>query len=158
MKKKHRAIFYIIIVFGLVCGTGYWLFFKSAGEADIPITLNEATVDFSELNETVYVRAKAWGLGGNHEEIVFSTSPMDKERRAVKGEDFIIYTPEVYYKKQGTDSLIIYAESSAIDTPPENQESKVKIVFMALKNYNEVKEYEKNYLNYGLNKIDVYEE
>jgi len=156
--KKNRAIIYIIIILTLISGMAYWFFFRSVGEIEIPGTLNEATVNFSELNETVYIRAKAWGLGGNHEEIIFSTSPIDKERRAVKGEDFIFYTPEVYYKKEGIDSLVVYAESSSIAKPPENQGSKVKVVLVALKNYKEVKEYEKNYLKYGLNKINIYKE
>lgn len=158
MKKQHRAIIYIITILVLLSGLVYWFFFRSIGDIEIPGTLNEANVSFSELNETVYIRAKAWGLGGNHEEIIFSTSPIDKERRAVKGEDFIFYTPEVYYKKQGIDSLVVYAESSSIAKPSENQGSKVKIVLVALKNYNEVKEYEKNYLKYGLNKISIYKE
>jgi hypothetical protein len=139
-------------------GIAYRLFVRSIENIEIPSTMNEATIFFPELNESIYIRAKAWGLGGNHQEIILSASPIDKERQSVKGKDIIFYTTEIYYKKKGLDTLFIYADASTIGKLPNDIKTSVNIVTVGLKNYVEVKEYEQNYEKYDLKKISVYNE
>jgi hypothetical protein len=158
MKRIYKIILIGASILIIILGVLFWLFIRSVGEIDIPSTLNEAVVDFDELNEKVYFRAKAWGLAGNHEEIILSTSPIDKTRASLKGIDFIFYTSEVYYKRQGIDTLLVYAASSSIAQPPEKLSARVNIVPMELKTNDEIKDYEMNYKKYGLEKLSIYKE
>jgi flagellar basal body-associated protein FliL len=100
MKKSFKIIIIIVSILLLLLGIAYWLFVKSVGDVEVPSTLNEDIVEFPELNEKVYIRARAWGLAGNHEEIIISTAPIEKDRQAVKGGDYIFYTTEIYYQKK----------------------------------------------------------
>lgn len=158
MKKSYKIIIISVSILVLLLGIAYWLFVKSVGEINMPSTLNEDMIDFSELNTTIYIRAKAWGLAGNHEEIILSTSPIDKERPSIKDEDIIFYTTEVYYKKQGVDTLMVYADASSISKLPDNLKTSINIVPVGLKNNSEIQEYKKNYRKYGLKKISTYKE
>jgi hypothetical protein len=61
----------------------------------IPVKEILITVDLAEIDKPLYIKAKNWGITGNHEEIVLSFSSVNitnKER------DYIFYTNEVYYK------------------------------------------------------------
>ncbi|NJO69201.1 MAG: hypothetical protein HC830_07905 [Bacteroidetes bacterium] len=82
MKKTYKIILISIAILVIILGILYRLFVKSVGEIDVPSTLTEVTVEFTELNEKAYIRARAWGLAGNHEEIIISTTPIDKDRQA----------------------------------------------------------------------------
>jgi hypothetical protein len=158
MKKSFKIIIIIVSILLLLLGIAYWLFVKSVGDVEVPSTLNEDIVEFPELNEKVYIRARAWGLAGNHEEIIISTTPIEKDRQAVKGEDYIFYTTEIYYQKKGTDTLMVYADASTIGKIPNGLRTTINIVPVGLKNYGEVKQYKQNYKEYDLNKISVYNE
>lgn len=158
MKRTYTIILTSTFILIIIVGLLYWFFMKGVGEIDVPSTLNEAIVSFDELNEKVYFRAKAWGIAGTHEEITLSTTPIDKSRKSLKGVDFIFYTSEVYYKKQGIDTLLVYAASSTIANPPEKLSTQVKIVPMELKTNDEIKDYAMNYRKYGLAVLSVYKE
>lgn len=157
MKRIYKIILVGATILIIILCVLYWLFIRSVQEIDIPSTLNEAVVSFDELNEKVYFRAKAWGLAGNHEEIIISTSPIEKTRGALKGVDFIFYTTEVYYKKQG-DTLLVYAAASSIVQPTAKLYTQISIVPMGLKTNDEVQDYEMNYKKYGLTRLSVYNE
>lgn len=157
MKKTYKILIITITMLVTTFGIAYWLFVRSVGDVNIPSTMNEHTVNFSELGESIYIRAKAWGLGGNHQEIILSTSPIDKERQSIKEKDIIFYSMEIYLKKKGVDTLLVYADASTIGKIPSNLKTSIKIVPIGLKNYDEVKEYERNYKKYDLKKISVYE-
>lgn len=99
----------------------------------------------------IYVRAKVWGVAGNHEEIVFSENPItisDKEG------DFIFYTDELMYKIEN-NTLIIYAPQSGINVP-EIPFKDVEVIFKGLKTAEEIRDYSNNYQKYGLQRISVY--
>jgi hypothetical protein len=66
MKRIYKIILIGASILIIILGVLFWLFIRSVGEIDIPSTLNEAVVDFDELNEKVYFRAKAWGLLFQH--------------------------------------------------------------------------------------------
>lgn len=76
--------------------------------------------------------------------------------KAIRGEDYIFYTKEIYYQKRGVDTLMVYADASTIGKIPDGLKTSIKIVPVGLKNYDEVKKYERNYKEYDLNKISVY--
>jgi hypothetical protein len=100
----------------------------------------------------IYVRAKNWGVAGNHEEIVFSEVPITIPN---KENDYIFYTNEVFYKMED-NVLTIYASESDISnsTPLFND---VKVVFKGLKNADIIRDYNLNYQKYNLKKISVYD-
>lgn len=158
MKNIYKIILISLAILAIILGILYWLFVKSVGEIDVPSTLNEVTIEFPELNEKAYIRARAWGLAGNHEEIIISTTPIEKDRQAAKGEDYIFYTTEIYYQKRGIDTLMVYADASTIGKIPNGLKTSINIVTVGLKNYDEVKKYERNYKESDLNKISVYNE
>jgi len=108
------------------------------------------------LGSKVYLSGKAWGLAGNHEEIIISTSPIDNSRKPIIGKDFIFYNSEIYFKRRGLDTLLVYAESSSISKIPENLSSRIKVIISKLKTYDELKDFQINYRNYGLTKFTMY--
>lgn len=98
MNKSFKIITLIVLV--IIGGKIYWWLNK---EKDLMVSskINQNIVDFEELNEKAYFTAKAWGIAGNHEEIILSTSPLIGDRKYLKDRDYIFYTSEVYYKKTG---------------------------------------------------------
>lgn len=156
MSKSLKITLFVIL--GLTIGIGSIYFFVlNSFDTSMDSVINNQVIEFDELNEKAYFSARAWGIAGNHEEIILSTSPISDEHRAYsKDECFIFYTSEVYYKKKGADTLLIYAGSSSIADPPMNQPTQIKIIPVELKNYDEVKDYKQNYKKYGLSKISVY--
>ena len=68
---------------------------------------------------------------------------------------FIFYSSEIYYKKHGDDTLMIYATESGMSEAPVNFKSQVKIVRIGLKNNSEEKDYWQNYKKYGCSKIST---
>ncbi|WP_192350271.1 hypothetical protein [Algoriphagus sp. Y33] len=101
----------------------------------------------------IYVRAKIWGVSSNHEEIVFSETPItipDKDK------DYIFYTNEVFYKING-DTLNIYACDCDTSEPKVFFDNS-KIILNDLKTSSQIRDYSANYKNYGLEKMSIYEE
>jgi hypothetical protein len=119
--------------------------------------ISEQTVIFEEINDSIYIRARAWGVSGNHNEIIISLDPIEREgRQAEKEKDYIFYATEIYYKKQGIDTLLIYADGSSIGKKPAVFTERIKIVPVKIKTADEAMKYEKNYKKYGLTKVSAY--
>ncbi len=131
---------------------------KSLVEINIPSTLNEDIIEFPELSEKIYVRAKVWRLAGIHGEIIMSTSPIDKERQSIKGEDVIFYTTDIYYKKRGVDTLIVYMDTNSIAKLPNDLKTPINVIPVGLKNNSEIQDFKKNFKKYGLEKNSIYNE
>ena len=108
------------------------------------------------MPETVYVRARSWGIAGNHEEIIFSPSPLGENIKYLEGRDLIYYTSEVYYKKQGKDSLIIYAPASSMPTVSESKFVYIKVRQVELEDNEELKDIANHYREYGLSKVTAF--
>ena len=144
----------LLIILGILGGL-YWVN-NETNEAFSPdIDIQE--VKFEEAGETVYIRAVSWGISGNHNEVMITTEPVEPEIRKPEEErDYIFYTMELYYKKKGIDSLLIYAPSSSIGDVPSNFSEKIKIVLLELKTFDEIRDYEQNYNEYGLTRIRTY--
>jgi uncharacterized membrane protein YqiK len=155
MKKSIKVISIIFVLLALILVIIWLLFIKSAAEFDVPSISKQQVVNYEELNSKLYLCAKAWGISGNHEEIVLSSTPIQVRQQYSKDECFVYYTSDVYYKKQGTDTLLIYASESGMSKMPVKFISKIKVVQIGLKNNSEEKDYNKNYKKYGLSKIST---
>lgn len=148
----------IVVFILLVIVGGIFWFVMNTFDIDMKPIVNKKEIVFKEISEKVYVRAMSWGVAGNHNEIIFSNEPITPiNRKSEKERDYIFYTSDLYYKRQGMDTLLIYAESSSIGNSPEVKFNKVKIIAMGIKTYDESLDYERNYKKYGLEKISVYQ-
>lgn len=148
-----------IILFGLlfisgIAGLGYW-FVDNTFDVDMDPTVKDYIIEFEKLNEKIYVSARAWGVSGNHQEIILSGAPISSKHREYSKEDnYIFYTSEIYYKKEGQGKLIISAPNSSV-SKPKNFNSSIHIVLKDLRTADDLKDYEKNYKKYGLQKISI---
>jgi len=157
MTKPIKIMIIIFVLLGGLAIAFFLRFTKSVGEVDVPLTQNDYVINFEELNEKVYVKAKAWGLAGNNEEIILSVSPISDEHKAYsKDECFIFYTSEVYYKKKDTNTLLIYVDYKS--KIPPNLSTKIKIIQIQMKDNAEIQDYRMNYEKYGLSKISIYKD
>jgi hypothetical protein len=156
MKKTFKMMLLTLVIISIAIG-GIYLFLLKVDDVDMNVRVSTQIVEFKELDEKVYIRAMAWGIAGNHNEVILSAEPIKPEtRKSEKDKDYIFYTTEMYYKKQGSDTLLIYVEESSIGKCPDNFTKKVKVITMKIKTYDEAKDYEKNYKAYGLLKVSAY--
>ncbi len=147
----------VLTVIAVTFGVLYWSLFKPLDNEAKSTNLYDSVIEFNELGEKIYVSARHWGLAGNHEEIILSSDPINKEHKSYSPEnDYIFYSSEIYYKKEGEDKLMIYVNQSSV-SEPESFNSPVVIIIKNLKTSDELKDYEKNYQEYGLTKISVFE-
>jgi hypothetical protein len=155
MVKMMKILILSTVFVGLLAGILFLWFTKSIGEPDVQATTNEYNeyvVSFDELSEKIYIRARTWGLAGNHQEIILSNEPIDnKHGEYFKDRQFIFLdSTELYYKKKGMNTLEIYVDYKS--DIPQTFSSKVNIEQIELKSLDQVKDYEKN----GFSKVSVY--
>lgn len=156
MRKSITFALLVLAIFAVVA-VGFYLFVFNAVDVDMEPSINSQTVVFDEIGEKVYFRAMAWGISGNHNEVILSTEPIEPEtRKSEKEKDYVFYTTEIYYKKKGVDTLLVYAEASSIGKSPRSLSDKITIVPVKLNTYDESLDYQMNYKEYGLSKISVY--
>ena len=149
--SKGKKIFFgflTLVVIGAV-----WYYYHWRQEDLMPSKENVVTINFGNVNKPVFLRAKIWGVSGNHEEIVLSELNKPVADKTI---DYIFYTSDVYYKTEDNGTITLYAPESSI-SEPVNKFSNVIVKVKGLKSTDEMKEYEANYQKYGLNKISVYE-
>lgn len=101
----------------------------------------------------IYIRSKIWGISSNHEEIVFSETPITIPN---KEKDYIFYTDEVFYKIDA-NTLNLYA-CDCDTSEPKVAFKEVKIILNDLKTSGQIKDYSLNYQKYGLEKASINEE
>lgn len=143
--KKILLLFFVLLIVGAILFYHDW-----RQEEFMPANEKTEIIIFSNGNK-IYVRAKIWGVSGNHEEVVFSENPItvvDKEK------DYIFYTDEVLYKID-KNTLTLYAPQSGKNIP-DTPFKEVDIIFMGLKTADEIRDYKTNYQKYGLERISVY--
>lgn len=115
----------------------------------MPTRENIITIKLEQVEKPIYIKAKNWGIAGNHEEIVLSASDTNITN---KENDYVFYTNEVYYKTDKKQSITLYAPESLI-SEPKNKLPNVTVSLVGLKNADEIKDYSLNYKKYGLEKI-----
>ena len=103
----------------------------------------------SDSNE-LFLKAKIYGIAGDHEQIVLSKSKDCIPNHKV---DDVFYAPEIFYKVVDT-IIYIYAPYSSISEPIEKIPN---VVIKELKSYDEIKDYNNHYSSYGLERISVYQ-
>ncbi len=154
-KKLIYTIIGIAIVFAIAIPQLFWMIFKDSSDIEIPSIEKELVLNFDELDYKLYFKAEAWGLAGNNEQIVLSSNPINQNNRSKKSENYIFYTPEIYYQKIGKDTLVIYVNQSSI-LEPKSFKSPIEIIIRGLKTASENKFYESNYEKKGLTRFSIF--
>lgn len=109
---------------------------------------NVQEVDFTTLNETIYLKHKARGM--NYEEIVIS--PDKKHRRKPNADRDYVYTwDEILFYKKSKDTLYIYCSHRA--KLPAEFRSDVVVIQQQYSNPEFVYQLQKNYHDMGLEKF-----
>jgi hypothetical protein len=143
MKNTGKILLLLLIVAAGL--TWYFMWRKE----DLVKAEDMVSIDLGDKNRSLFLRAKVWGVAGNHEEIVLSKS---NNKIANKDEDYIFFTSEVFYKIE-KDIVILYAPESSISEPtPKIQRVRIN----SLKRADEIRDYNINYKKYGLKRISVY--
>lgn len=149
LKKILLLLLLLFIVAVIVVGVKIYY---DLSEANILDTKEKTEILTFENGKKIYIRAKVWGVAGNHEEVVFSENPItvpDKER------DYIFYTNEVVYKIEN-NSLRLYACDCDASMPTIIFKD-IQVILKDLKTADEIRDYNTNYQKYGLERISVYE-
>ena len=145
-------MFFLVLV--VTCGALVWKFMQGLPMPP-PDNVNNYVVGFQELGESVYIRARSWGISGNHQEIIVATEPIiNKHRVYFRERQYVFLDPELFYQKKGIDTLVLYVyDTSAI---PESLSTRIHFIQVELKNYDEIHDFEENYERYGLTRASVY--
>lgn len=149
-----------LIVFGIVFGVAFTLFLGVCLVLSSLDTMENKTTRkllFKETNKVLYVETAYWGLAGNHNEISISEISFDEKKVPDKQTDYIFYTSEIFYNKDEKNTIYIFAPQSGKNIP-EIPFKNIEVVFKGLKTADEIKDYDKNYAKYGLEKISIYNE
>jgi hypothetical protein len=158
MRNILKIALVIIAIFVVALLVLYFIF-MSAIQFDSNSKVSSFLIEFNDLKEKVYISANVWGLTGDHEMIVLSSTPINNPTSSIDKEMYyIFYTSEVYYKKIGNDTLVVYAPSSSISLPSKKIFNSIKIVLNELQDYDQVRDYRFNYKNYKLSKISAYDD
>ena len=128
---------------------------KDSNKALIESLENELSIEFPEISQNINVRARSWGISGNHEEITFSSDSNALSYDSLQKQ--IFFTSEIFYKKKGIDTLIIFAPKSSYKDEYLQVIGKVKLVIKPLTNNDDIVEYNKRYVQLGLKKVSIYD-
>lgn len=112
---------------------------------------NTISINLGSESKPLFLRAKVWGVAGNHEQIVLSKSNNNVPN---KTDDYIFYTSEVFYKVGNDNTVIVFATESSISEPVNKIPN---VTVKGLKTADEIRDYNTNYQKYGLERISVYE-
>jgi len=153
-KFKITGIIILLILIGTI--VFYNLYSDDKQEMRNELIGNDYVINFEKQGLKIFISAKTWGIAGNHERIMVSLSPFHSHEKNFENESLIFYTPQIYYKKQGVDSLMIYVASSAVSKKTKDLKSSIKIIKVELDSYDKIKDYELNYKKYGLLKASIY--
>lgn len=145
MSNRIKISLFLALLFSVVLGCR-----NRTNGKNMPANEETRVLNFTN-GKKVYLRAKVWGLAGNHEEIIFSETPITV---ANKERDYIFYTDEALYKIAG-NTLIIYAPQSGKNIPSTPFKD-VEIIFNGLKTADEIRDYSINYQKYGLQRVSGY--
>jgi hypothetical protein len=151
------VLFIIGVLAGIVPGTMFgafamhFLYSPIFGETPI----NFLTIYFPKTDTKIYTVARVWGITGNHEEVRLCSEPFAFGERNQAEECAVFHTERIFYKKDGPTSLQVYAPRWAI--PPETKSfiGDIRICVNELKDFDEFKNFEKNFEEYGLDTISA---
>lgn len=118
----------------------------------MPAEEKNVIIKLQNGKEVIYVRAKAWGMTGDHEEIVFSE---EKRNTTDTSKDYVFYTSTIFYKIENENTLTIYAPESSI-SEPSKVFSKAKINIRSFTSEVELTADTANFQKLNLQKVSVY--
>ncbi len=148
--KVIKITVLVFLVLALTTVAVIWLGCKDVAEG-LNGTEKTITINLRDEGSPLFLRAKVWGIAGNHEQIVLSQFNNDVPN---KTDDYIFYTDEIFYKVEN-NTLIVYAAYSSISEPV----SKIpNVIVKALKTGEDILDYSANYQKYGLERIRTYDE
>lgn len=144
--KKILFLFLVLLIIGAI-----WLYCNPRKEEFMPAKENTILINLgNESRPLFFLRAKVWGVAGNHEQIVLSQSNNSIPNKTY---DYIFYTSEVFYKVGNDNIVIVYATESSISEPINKIPN---VIVKGLKTADEIRDYSTNYKKYGLERISVY--
>lgn len=144
--KKILLLFLVLLTIGAI-----WFYRNWRKEEFMPAKENTISINLGNESRPLFLRAKVWGVAGNHEQIVLSQS---NNNVANKTDDYIFYTSEVFYKVGNDNTVIVYATESSISEPVNKIPN---VTVKGLKTADEIRDYNINYQKYGLERISIYE-
>jgi hypothetical protein len=144
--KKILLLFLVCITIGAI-----WFYRNWRKEEFMPAKENTISINLGNESRPLFLRAKIWGVAGNHEQIILSQSNNNVPN---KTDDYIFYTTEIFYKVGNDNTVIIYAIESSISEPVNKIPN---VTVKGLKTADEIRNYNTNYQKYGLKRISVYE-
>jgi hypothetical protein len=115
--------------------------------------VNYQTLPFPELDATIYMSARAWGLTGDHEEVRLCNTPIDFRTPLNSNNCLVFYTNEMFYQKNALNKLRIRVNSSSIPRDQQNQLGPIRVEIDELKHGDQIKNLELNYDKFGLYSI-----
>jgi hypothetical protein len=133
---------------------GIQRFLKTSNDFHMSIKENSTTILCEESGNKLFIRARAWGLAGNHEEIVVSERKEDGLTH--DNQKLVIYASKIYYKITQDCKLVIYAPNPSFTTQKITI-SNIEISIIGLKNYDEIMEFDKNYKQFGLKRFGIFD-
>jgi hypothetical protein len=128
-----------------------WYYVNWGKDEVIPEKEKTRCIRLGNEGAPLFIRAKVWGIAGNHEQIVVSQS---NNKLPDKTNDYIFYTSEIFYKVGKDNNVIVYATESSISEPVNTIPN---VIIKGLKTYDEINEYKTNYQKYGLERMSVYD-
>jgi hypothetical protein len=140
----------VILYFGLLFALGSILYYQNNKKEFMPENEAINSITLGKVKNPLFLRAKIWGIAGNHEEIILSQSD---SRWSDKEKDYIFYTSEVFFKVEKDSAITLYAPESDISEPLIGLPN-VKIIGM--NDADSIKDYNINYKKYGLQRLSVY--
>lgn len=127
-----------------------WFYLNWDKDEVIPKKEKTRCIRLGNEGSPLFIRAKVWGIAGNHQQIVVSQS---NNKLPDKTYDYIFYTSEIFYKVGKDNNVIVYAAESSISEP---EKPHLNVTLKGLKTYDEIKEYNTNYQKYDLERFCVY--
>lgn len=143
--KKILLLFLLLLIIGAI-----WSYHNWRKEEFISTKEKTILINLGNDSNPLFLRASAWGIAGNHEQIVLSQSNNNLPNKAY---DYIFYTSEIFYKVENDNTVIVYAVESSISEPVNKIPN---ITIKGLKTANEIQDYSNNYQKYGLERISIY--
>lgn len=141
------TIFTLMVIFAIIviCHA-----FHATKRLDTSCKTETIAVRIGSDSNVLYLKARIYGIAGNHEQIVLSKSENSSPNHIV---DYIFYAPEIFYKVENS-IIYIYAPYSSISEPIEKIPN---VVIKELRLYDEIMDYNNHYSRYGLERISVYQ-
>ncbi|MEQ1607169.1 MAG: hypothetical protein ABL999_20085 [Pyrinomonadaceae bacterium] len=145
---KAILLLAIGLVVGVMLGAISMHFLYSPLFGETP--MNYQTIYFPKADTKIYSLARIWGITGNSEEVRLCSEPYEVGKKDQSDHCVVFFTDRIYYKKNGATGLQIYAPSSSIPPNIKDSVGSIRISVKELKNFDEVKDFERNFENYGL--------